>query len=97
MPNFNLLAQAITDLVRYRSAARILTNKRNVVSIIRGRSDPPETVSGFRYPQQWGKKESMRNSNRPKRLQNLRVQRRIGRSHQARLPNDIFVALQGGE
>jgi hypothetical protein len=28
MPAFNLLAQAISDLVRYPSAATILTNKR---------------------------------------------------------------------
>ena len=39
----------------------------------------------------------MRTSNRPKDLQNLGVQRRIGRSHQTRLPNDILVALEGSE
>lgn len=38
MPAFNLLGQAISDLVCYRSAARILI-KRNVVSI--SRDDPP--------------------------------------------------------
>jgi hypothetical protein len=46
MPAFNRLAQANYDLMRYRGAARITTNKANVVSIIR-RDDPSETVSGF--------------------------------------------------
>lgn len=54
MPAFNLLGQAISDLVCYRSAARILTNKT------KRRLYKPGTIHrtgfSFRYPQQWRRK-----------------------------------------